>query len=88
MTVPSNEWTGADLSGGRYLVTAKLGEGGMGSVYKAHDRNIEADVVVKGAVVARHRAPKFLYAGKMRSRCWRRPSCSFLPNWRIFTPSA
>lgn len=31
----------------RYLVTAKLGEGGMGSVYKAQDLKLDADVVIK-----------------------------------------
>jgi serine/threonine-protein kinase len=43
----SNDWTGQALAGGRYLITAKLGEGGMGAVYRAQDRNIGADVVIK-----------------------------------------
>src|SRR2546421_686311 len=47
MGTGSNVWTGLALAGDRYLIAAKLGEGGMGSVYRAHDRNIDADVVIK-----------------------------------------
>lgn len=43
----ANDWVGSKLAGGRYLVTAKLGEGGMGHVYQARDRNLQVDVVVK-----------------------------------------
>ena len=43
---PDN-WLGQELAGGRYKVTAKLGEGGMGFVYKAHDGNLDTDVVIK-----------------------------------------
>ncbi len=41
------DWVGSVLTGNRYLVTAKLGEGGMGFVYRAQDRNLEQDVVIK-----------------------------------------
>jgi len=47
MATGTNEWLGVSLASGRYLVTEKLGEGGMGSVYRARDRNLDADVVIK-----------------------------------------
>ena len=43
---PEN-WLGQELAAGRYKVTAKLGEGGMGFIYKAHDGNLDTDVVIK-----------------------------------------
>ena len=47
MSDHSNDWVGQTLSGGRYRVDAKLGEGGMGYVYKVWDRNLDTDVVIK-----------------------------------------
>ena len=47
MTDPANDWIGKALSSGRYVIATKLGEGGMGTVYRARDCNIDGDVVVK-----------------------------------------
>src|SRR5947207_2837574 len=47
MTNRPTDWIGLALSGGRYLISAKLGEGGMGVVYRAQDRNLDSDVVIK-----------------------------------------
>jgi serine/threonine protein kinase len=38
---------GLHLSNGRYRVLSKLGQGGMGAIYRVLDTNIGADVVVK-----------------------------------------
>src|ERR1700722_18386050 len=47
MTIGSQEWSGLTLAGGRYRISSKLGEGGMGFVYRALDQNIDAEVVIK-----------------------------------------
>ena len=47
MAGQSDYWVGFKLAGGRYEVTAKLGEGGMGHIYRARDANLDADVVIK-----------------------------------------
>src|SRR5579885_2266995 len=40
-------WNVGDLIIGQYEVISKLGEGGMGAVYKLHDRELNVDLVVK-----------------------------------------
>ena len=40
-------WVGRELSGGRYRIDAQLGEGGMGTVFRAWDKNLGTEVVVK-----------------------------------------
>jgi|GEM_PF-5873617 len=47
MTADPPSPTSAELSGGRYLLGDKLGEGGMGTVFRARDRHLETDVVIK-----------------------------------------
>jgi DNA-directed RNA polymerase subunit RPC12/RpoP len=47
MPRPTSDWTGLSVSQGRYVVRAKLGEGGMGYVYRALDNNLDTDVVIK-----------------------------------------
>jgi hypothetical protein len=46
MTAETTDWVGLTLDG-RYSVTAKLGEGGMGFVYRARDARLGWDVVIK-----------------------------------------
>jgi serine/threonine protein kinase len=47
MATETESWIGRLISGNRYRVTSKLGEGGMGLVYLARDRKLDTDVVIK-----------------------------------------
>src|SRR5215475_7871683 len=46
MAVDTASWLEQTLAR-RYRVTRLLGEGGMGRVYRAHDRHLDCDVVIK-----------------------------------------
>jgi serine/threonine protein kinase len=63
MVVDTLSWVGKSLAGGRYRVAALLGEGGMGSVFRAHDANLNAEVVIKvpkpGLLADPNFAPRF-----------------------------
>lgn len=59
MTISRNSWIGHTLSGGRYEVVEHLGGGGMGSVYKNLDRNIDSEVVIKVPHVSMLDDPEF-----------------------------
>jgi WD40 repeat protein len=47
MTSANRDWVGLLLAHGRYCVSERLGAGGMGFVYRAHDGNLGCDVVIK-----------------------------------------
>jgi serine/threonine protein kinase len=59
MAIGSHELEGQTLGQGRYWVTQKLGEGGMGTVFRAQDRNIESDVVIKMPRASMMEDPEF-----------------------------
>ncbi len=69
MATKASDWTGVTVSDGRYLVKAKLGEGGMGIVYRAQDTRLGMDVVIKVPRSAMLDDPEFAgrFASEIRS---------------------
>lgn len=43
----NTDWVDNEIAGGRYRVLDRIGEGSMGHIYLARDRNLSTDVVVK-----------------------------------------
>jgi serine/threonine protein kinase len=69
MATDTGSWVGLGLLGGRYEVTSQLGAGGMGLVYRARDRQLDRDVVVKAPRRAMLENPEFAgrFAREVRS---------------------
>jgi WD40 repeat protein/tRNA A-37 threonylcarbamoyl transferase component Bud32 len=59
MPVAQDRWINKVLGGTRYVISEKLGEGGMGSVYLAEDRQLGALVVIKIPHSSMVRDPEF-----------------------------
>jgi serine/threonine protein kinase len=49
---PTGDWSGREIAEGRYRILARIGEGNMGHVYRAHDCHLQTDVVLKFPVAA------------------------------------
>ena len=47
MTTPIKDRVGTELAEGRYRISSRIGEGSMGHVYRAHDYNLDTEVVIK-----------------------------------------
>ena len=57
---------------GHYDVTALIGEGGMGQVYRARDTKLDRDVALKILPDAFVNDPERLAGSSGTRRCWRR----------------
>jgi serine/threonine protein kinase len=69
MSRRTGDWSGLTVSDGRYAIAAILGAGGMGIVYRARDRRLDTDVVIKVPRQAMLLDPEFAgrFAREIRS---------------------
>ena len=69
MTSHVMSWVGTVIGGGRYEIVGKVGEGGMGFVYRARDANLGTDVIIKVPRPAMIEDPAFAerFAREVRS---------------------
>src|SRR5690349_21225070 len=47
MAISSMDWAGLAVADGRYRIAERIGVGGVGAVYRAEDRRLGAEVVLK-----------------------------------------
>src|SRR6266446_4518827 len=59
MTATVSNWQGTELAGGRYRVAAQVPGGGMAEVYRAWDRNLQTEVIIKIPLADLLRNPTF-----------------------------
>ena len=55
MGIQPRDWSGREIGDGRYTVRHRIGEGGMGHVYRAYDHHLKSDVVIKFPIPANPR---------------------------------
>src|SRR5713226_9642200 len=65
MPVTQDRWINKVLGGTRYVISEKLGEGGMGAVYLAEDRKLKTWVVIKTPHLSMLRDPEFVARFKL-----------------------
>lgn len=61
-------WQGGELAAGRYQLGESLGLGGMSHVYRAHDRHLGIDVIVKAPRQAMLEDPAFAHRFRQEIR--------------------
>ena len=70
---------------GHYAVTALIGEGGMGQVYRATDTTLDRDVALKVLPDAFTADPDRLLGSSVKPKCWPRstiPTSGRSTGWR------